>query len=70
MVIARQQRNVETFKLALLGPGQIFGDEDILAERPYTSTIICRSNNGVVIQMNGPELLKKMRANDDCWRIF
>lgn len=20
--------------------------------------------------MNGPELLKKMKANDDCWQIF
>ena len=20
--------------------------------------------------MNGPELLKKMRANEECWRIF
>ena len=42
----------------------------MLFGRPYSSTIICRSNLGVVIQMNGLELLKKMRSNDECWRIF
>ena len=54
----------------MLGPGQIFGDDDILFDRPYSSTIVCRSNNGIVIQMNGPELLKKMKGNEECWRIF
>lgn len=70
VVLEKKQRNVETFKLCLLGPGQLFGDDDVLFNRPYNSTIICRSNIGVVIQMNGMELLKKMRSNDECWRIF
>lgn len=70
IIISRLQRNVEIFKLALLGQGQIFGDDDIFFNRPYSSTVICRSNTGVVIQINGPELLKKMRGNEDCWRIF
>ncbi len=70
IVLARQVRNVELFKLALLGPGQMFGDDDIFFDRPYNSTIICRSTVGVVIQMNGPELLKKMRGNEECWKIF
>lgn len=39
-----KQRNIENFKIALLGPGQMFGDDDVLHERPYTSTVICRSN--------------------------
>ena len=70
IVLSRLQRNVEIFKLALLGQGQIFGDDDIFFNRPYSSTVICRSNTGIVIQMNGPELLKKMRGNEDCWKIF
>jgi CRP-like cAMP-binding protein len=63
-------RNVQSFKLALLGPGQLFGDDDVLFDRPHTSTIICRSAGGVLIQMNGIELLKKMKSNEECWNIF
>ncbi len=70
ILLAKQVRNVELFKLALLGPGQLFGDDDVFFDRPYSSTLICRSTEGLVIQMNGPELLKKMRSNDECWRIF
>ena len=70
IVSSRLQRNVEMFTLALLGYGQIFGDDDIFFNRPYSSTVVCRSNTGVVFQMNGPELLKKMRGNQDCWKIF
>lgn len=70
VMMERQVRNVETFKLVLLGPGQIFGDDDVLFNRPYSSTIVCRSNLGTVIRMNGPELLKKMRANEECWKLF
>jgi hypothetical protein len=49
IILSRLQRNVEIFKLALLGQGQIFGDDDIFFNRPYSSTVICRSNTGVVI---------------------
>lgn len=32
--------------------------------------MVCRSSGGTLIKVNGAELLKKMRANDDCWRLF
>jgi CRP-like cAMP-binding protein len=44
IVLSKLQRNVEIFKLALLGQGQIFGDDDIFFNRPYSATVICRSN--------------------------
>lgn len=70
VMMEKQVRNVETFKLVLLGPGQLFGDDDVLFNRPYSSTIVCRSNQGTVIRMNGHELLKKMRTNEECWKLF
>ena len=46
--MASRQKNIETFKIALLGAGQMFGEDDVIFERPYTSSIICRSNLGGV----------------------
>jgi hypothetical protein len=33
MQLAPRQRNVETFKIAILGAGQMFGDDDLVHER-------------------------------------
>jgi CRP-like cAMP-binding protein len=68
--IAKMARTIQTFKLAILGPGQLFGDDDVLFDRPHSSTIICRSSSGVLISINGIELIKKMKSNEECWRIF
>jgi len=70
VIIDRQVRSVETFKLALMGPGQMFGDDDLLFNRPYSSSVVCRSSGGTLLKINGAELLKKMRANEECWRLF
>jgi CRP-like cAMP-binding protein len=60
--IAGRQRNIETFKLALLGPGQMFGEEDVVQERNFSSTVVCRSNQGL--------LFCKLKGNEECWRII
>ena len=54
----------------LLGNGQMFGDDDLVFERPYSSTLICRSNVGVVFCMRACEFFKKLRGNDDCWKLI
>lgn len=68
--MASRQRNTETFKLMILGIGQMFGDDDLVFERPHSSTVICRSNIGAVYCMRGNEFFKKLRANEDCWKII
>ena len=36
--------HIETFTMSLIGPGQMFGEEDAYGERPYTTSVICKSN--------------------------
>ena len=33
-------------RLSLLGPGLVFGDDDIITNRPYKATLKCFSNTG------------------------
>ena len=68
--MASKQRNTETYKLMLLGVGQMFGDDDLVFERPHSSTLICRSNIGIVYCMRASEFFKKLRGNDDCWKAI
>lgn len=33
----------ENLRLSILGSGSVFGDDDILANRPYKATLMCYS---------------------------
>jgi hypothetical protein len=61
---------VENFKMALIGAGQIFGEEDAVFERPYSTSVICRSNQGFVFMIKSAEFTKKMRGNEESWRVI
>jgi len=63
-------RGGEYFKLALLGPGQMFGEDDVIFERRYTSSVFCRSNTGVLFCMKNAEFFRKLKSNEDCWKTI
>ncbi len=46
----------------------MFGEEDSLLDRPYSSQITCRSNIGSVFAIRGDEFLRKIKPNVDSWR--
>ncbi|CDW81071.1 UNKNOWN [Stylonychia lemnae] len=68
--LASRLRNTETFKILLLGPGQMFGEDDVVHERPYSQTIICRSNTGLTFAMRANEFFRKLKSNEECWKII
>lgn len=68
--MAGKQRNTETFKISFLGAGQMFGENDVIFERNYTTSIICRSNLGQVLCIKVGEFLRKLKANEECWKII
>ena len=41
--LASRLRNTETYKIMLLGVGQMFGEDDVIHQRAYSQTVICRS---------------------------
>jgi len=66
---------IETFRVTLIGSGQIFGEEDVTQERPshsrkYTVSVKCISNKANVFMMKADDFLKKFKANKESWRII
>jgi hypothetical protein len=66
---------IETFRVTLIGSGQIFGEEDVTQERSshsgkYTVSVRCISNKANVFMMKGDDFLKKFKANKESWRII
>jgi len=51
--------------LSMLGPGRIFGDDNVLADEPYMATMRCHSSHGSVFSIASEaflRLLKKQNA--------
>jgi hypothetical protein len=48
----------------------MFGEDDVIFERNYTTSIICRSNLGQVFAIKVQEFFRKLKANDECWKII
>ena len=63
-------KNSNVFKIALIGSGQMFGEEDVFSNRNYTTTVTCRSNNGEVFCIKNSEFFKKFKQNIDSWKII
>ncbi|CAI2379308.1 unnamed protein product [Moneuplotes crassus] len=57
----------QQYQIALLCKGQMFGDQDTFFERPYTSTVICRSNDGELYRITR-ENFQKLKNHGDCWK--
>lgn len=63
------------FRVALVGPGQLFGEEDIINEnlgpnRCYTSTVKCISSTAQVYCMKQDEFLRKFKINKESWKVI
>ncbi len=48
----------------------MFGDEDVLANRNYTTTVACKSNTGDVFCIKNTEFFRKLKSNNDSWKII
>lgn len=67
---AQKQSNIKSFDLGIMGPGQIFGEEDVLSERNYTKTVVSKSDKGLLYCMKAAEFYRRLKANDECWKII
>lgn len=57
----------KNYRLYLLSQGQMFGDEDVLFNRNYSSTVTCRSYGGELYAMKKPDFAK-LQNNDETWK--
>ena len=52
------------YRIALLAHGQMFGDQDAFHERPYQTSVVCRSNDGLLYQITR-ENFQKLKNHGD-----
>lgn len=65
-VLANSNEQNNHYRIALLSKGQMFGDQDAFYERPYQSSVICRSNGGQLYRITR-ENFQKLKNHGDCW---
>lgn len=57
-------------KVAVIGNYQIFGHEDVLYDRNYTTTAKCISNTGVYYTCKAEEFRNLINKDDRSWKIL
>lgn len=63
---AQCQSNV---KLSLLGVGLVFGDDDILTNRPYKASLKCVRNDSIIYLLQRDEFLRIFRTENETWNV-
>ena len=48
----------------------MFGDEDVLADRPSSTSVFCKSNSGDVFCIKNTEFFRKLKSNAESWKII
>ena len=57
-----------SLKLSHLGSGLVFGDDDCIAGRGFSSSLKCLSQTGSLIVMKAEEYLKCFKQQSDAWK--
>jgi CRP-like cAMP-binding protein len=64
-----QSQAHSNIKLSLLGVGLVFGDDDILTNRPYKASLKCVRNDSVVFLLQRDEFLRIFRTENETWNL-
>lgn len=48
----------------------MLGEEDAIQGKVYSTSASCKSNEGEVFCIKTDEFLKKIKANDESWKII
>lgn len=69
-VSIKQAHPVKPIRLAFIGKGQIFGEEDFVNGRNYTTTVKCCSNTATVFMIKSCEFSKNFQKDSVTWDII
>jgi CRP-like cAMP-binding protein len=61
---------IKTFRVCILGQGQMFGEEDIIENRPYSLTVKCISTQADVFCIKEDEFIRRLKANKESWKTI
>ena len=63
-----EEQTTQNVKIALMGSGQVFGEDDVIMDRPYQSSLICSENDSEAYSMPRSEFFRTFKQNVDNWR--
>ncbi len=69
-MVSNVMKHTDTYRIALVGAGQMFGEEDVLAERPYQTTVTCKSNTAECFVIKHDEFFRKLKTNTESWKMI
>ena len=55
-------------RIAIVQKGAIFGHDDVVSDRGYTTSVKCVSNNGMLYVISAPVCYVELRKVETCWR--
>ena len=63
---------VNQIKLALLTPGQTFGDDDAISENNYKATLTCSQKDSFIFVIPKAQFLRSFgkNQNDIAWKLL
>jgi CRP-like cAMP-binding protein len=56
----RKKQKTNEIRISIVQKGQIFGHDDVVFDRPYTTSVKCVSNNGMLYMISAHEFYHKM----------
>jgi hypothetical protein len=54
-------------KLSLIGAGNVFGEDDIINDRPYKATLTCTQNESFVYMVKKSEFFRFFKSCNEGW---
>ena len=54
-------------QIGIIGPGQVFGEEDVLNNRKYSTTVKCLSHEATCFQIKAEEFNYRMSKDKETW---
>lgn len=70
MLFPTSKRVPKDFIISLLCTGQIFGHDDLIKMRNYSTTVRCMSSIGTLYIIKGAEFFQKLGRDDRTWSIL
>ena len=65
-----QPRKFKEIKIALFCSGQMLGQEDVINERNYTTSVKCLSAEGALFSIKRQEFIHKLGNDERTWDVI
>ena len=58
----------KSVKIALIGAGQVHGEDDAIAMRPYQASLKCTVSGSQILVLSRSEFYRMFKNQQECWR--